>query len=153
MSLFRKKQWFLVSFFHDWASWEDWDVPIDLTCVIHIVYWLRVDKKCAAILNILLCRCPVHVWRFIFAGQCAGAEVADVSEYLLICAARRRQRGFVITICMALVVSEGRPWFSYSCGFENICFRRETGGGVTTRLRSTFECAAWVNGLWRTFPG
>ena len=42
-------------------------------------------------------------------GQCAGSEVADVSEYLLICAARRRQRGFVITMCMALVVSEGRP--------------------------------------------
>ena len=49
------------------------------------------------------------------------------------------------------------PWLflradldSYSCGFENICFRRETGGGVTTRLRSTFD---WVNGLWRTFPG
>ena len=41
--------------------------------------------------------------------QTAGAEVADVSEYLLICAARRRQRGFVITMCMALVVSEGRP--------------------------------------------
>ena len=54
MSLFRKKQYFLVSFFHDCSSWdwEDWDVPIDLT-------WL----------------------------------LADVSEYLLICAARRRQRG------------------------------------------------------------
>ena len=150
MSLFRKKNnapLFLL--FHDCSSWEDWDVPIDLACLLAP----GVDKKCAAILNILLCRCPVHVWRFIVVGQCAVAEVADVSEFLLICAARRRQRGFVITMCMALVVSEGRPWFSYSCGFENICFRRETGGGVTTRLRSTFECAAWVNGLWRTFPG
>ena len=58
-------------------------------------------------------------------GQCAVAEVADVSEFLLICAARRRQRGFVITMCMAFLradldlviavdlrifVSEKRDW-------------------------------------------
>ena len=77
--------------------------------ISHVYGLLGWTKKCAVILNSLFGRCSVHVRRFIVVEQCAGAVVADVSEYFLIRAARQRQRGFVITMCMALVVSEGRP--------------------------------------------
>ena len=73
MSHFRKKQCFLVSIFHDCSSWEDWDVPIDLTCLLAP----GVDKKCAAILNILLCRCPVH----LSMGNSQGTRVFIVSQW------------------------------------------------------------------------